>query len=455
MLSATREAFTMSRDGTWPRVMSRLGRFRTPYVAILVIGAIVCVVAAIGVVDFLAYISSSGYLFVLFWSNLAMVRLRKRHPELKRPFRVPLYPLTPYLAAAVCVGIIAFSQWRALLFGAGVLVASGIFHYVYRSVAAKSASEKTIKPPKTDRVLVPVANPRTAESLVHLAGMLAQASEDTSICVLTIMPTSPRLPKGVASRLVDRLGARQRALLSHLSEEARRRNVPLYTKMRAVPTVTEGILEEVETHGAVKLVFMGWPGPLDAKALAENPVKVVLQKAPTNVAVLLDRGLGAVRRILVPVGGGPHSRLAVRLAYEIAEQEGAEITTLRCLCGVTEIEEMEDGLLLLRDIIEDELGAVSPRIATRVAQAASVPEGILAETVRERYDLMVVGASEEWALRTRLFGSVDDWIVDQVQCSVLLIRAHEPAPISWIRRQAKRMEKPRDVSGRLNQPTPP
>jgi len=211
--------------------------------------------------------------------------------------------------------------------------------------------------------------------------------------------------------------------------------------MRVVSRVSEGILEEVQTHGAVKLVLMGWPGPLDGKALAENPVKVVLQKAPTNVAVLLDRGLGAVRRILVPVGGGPHSRLAVRLAYEIAEQERAEITTLRCLCDVTDTEEMEDGLLLLHDIIEDELGTVSPRIATKVIQTASVPEGILAETERERYDLMVMGASEEWALRTRLFGSVDDWIVDQVHCSVLLIRAHEPAPISWIRRQAKRVER--------------
>jgi len=166
-----------------------------------------------------------------------------------------------------------------------------------------------------------------------------------------------------------------------------------------------------------------------------------LQRAPTNVAVLLDRGLGSVRRVLVPVGGGPHSRLAVRLAYEIAEQERAEITTLRCLCDVTDTEEMEDGLLLLHDIIEDELGTVSPRIATKVIQTASVPEGILAETERERYDLMVMGASEEWALRTRLFGSVDDWIVDQVHCSVLLIRAHEPAPISWIRRQAKRVER--------------
>ncbi len=50
---------------------------------------------------------------------------------------------------------------------------------------------------------------------------------------------------------------------------------------------------------------MGWPGPLNGRPLADNPVKVALQKARTNVAVVLDRGLGEPKRILVPVGGSP------------------------------------------------------------------------------------------------------------------------------------------------------
>jgi nucleotide-binding universal stress UspA family protein len=441
MLSATREAFTMSRDGAWPRVLSRLGRFRTPYVAILAIGAIIALIAAIELVDFLAYISSSGYLFVLFWSNLAMVRLRRMYPDVKRPFRAPLFPLTAYTASAVCVLIIAFSEWQALLFGAGVLAACAVFYGVSRSLARRAASETKAAGSGVDRILVPVANPRTAESLVRIAGILAQASEDTSLCILTVVRASARLAQGFATPLLTRLSLRQRALLSHLSEEAQQRNLALYTKMRAAPTVSQGILEEVSGRGEVKLIFMGWPGPLDATTLADNPVKVVLQRASTNVAVLLDRGLRDVRQVLVPVGGGPHSRMAVRLAYEIAEQQGAEVTVLRCLCGPEDTEEMEDQLLLLREIVEEELGVASSRVATRVARASSVPEGILDETARHRYDLVTVGASEEWVSKTRLFGSVDDWVADRAPCSVLLVRAHEPAPIAWIRRQAKKMER--------------
>jgi len=97
-------------------------------------------------------------------------------------------------------------------------------------------------------------------------------------------------------------------------------------------------------------------------------------------------------------------------------------------------------MLLLREIIEDELGNIPSRMRTRVAQADSVPQGILAEATRQPYDLVVIGASEEWASSARLFGSVDDQIVDQVPCSVLLVRHHEPTTISWLRRQSKRIQ---------------
>ncbi len=156
---------------------------------------------------------------------------------------------------------------------------------------------------------------------------------------------------------------------------------------------------------------------------------------------MLDRGLKGVRRILVPIGGGPHSRLAIRLAFEIAEQEGAQITALRFLPRAVGAEDTLDEMLLLREIIEDELGSVPSRMTTRVAQADPVMEGILAEATRQPYDLIVIGASEEWASPMRLFGSVDDQIAYKVSCSVLLVRRHEPTTISWLRRQSKRMKR--------------
>jgi len=290
-----------------------------------------------------------------------------------------------------------------------------------------------------DRILVPVANPKTARKLVHLASILAQASEDTSVCVLTIALAAPasRVPAG---RKDEPAGVRQREMLKQIVWYAQSRNVPLYTKTRIAAGISHGILDEAERRGDVKLILMGWPGPLNAQTLSHNPANEVLKAARTNFAVLLDRGLERVRHILVPIGGGPHSRLALRLAYEIAEQEDAQITALRMFSAPVEAEEAEDRLLLLREIVEDELGSFPARITPRIAEAASVPEGILAEAGRQSYDLLVVGASEEWADPARLFGSVDDWVAQKVSSSVLLVRRYEPVIVSWLRRQAKKLD---------------
>jgi nucleotide-binding universal stress UspA family protein len=281
---------------------------------------------------------------------------------------------------------------------------------------------------------VAASNPRTAVSLVRLSTLLAKAVEDGSVCVLTVVPVSPTLPPERAARLVASLsGGPIKGLLDEIREEARRKHVPLYTRLNPAPSAAEGILSEVKDN--VRLLLMGWPGPLDPSG-GENPVKVVLQKARTNVAVLFDRGLGQVRHVLVPVGGGPHSRLAVRLAFEIAEHEGAQMTVLNCICESCEGEELEDRMLHLREIVEDELGSLPPQVTLRLSSADTVSGGILEACAQQRYDLIVVGAAVEWVARTRLFGEVDDCVAEEARCSVLLVRRYEPAVISWLRHRA-------------------
>jgi len=90
--------------------------------------------------------------------------------------------------------------------------------------------------------------------------------------------------------------------------------------------------------------------------------------------------------------------------------------------------------------VAEELGEIPLRVSTRLAPAKSVVAGVLDETKRQPYDLLVMGASEEYGSGTRLFGSVDDWIIEHVEnCSVLLTRHYEPVAIHWLRRRIKRI----------------
>lgn len=440
MLSATREAFTLGRDGVWPRMFSKLSRFRTPHVAILIIGGLSALVAGIGLVDFLSYISSSGYLFVLFWGSLSMIRLRKLYPDIERPFKAPFFPLTPYLAGATCLLIIAFADWRALAFGGGILALFTVAFYAAPPLIRAAQERLKAAEPEDDLILVAAGNPQTIKSLVHLASIVAQASDDAYVCVMSVIAAGQELPLESAQRLARQLKPQQQSFMRQIAVSASAQNVALYSKVRAANSVAEGILDEIETRRNIKLLLAGWPGPLTNIQLAENPVKIAMQKARTNIAVLLDRGLDEVNRILVPVGGGGHSRLALRLANEISMADDARITALRLLTEPMDEEEIEDQNLHLAEIVEEALQEVPENFDLQVVQAESVQEGILVETKRLSYDLIVLGASEEWSLDTRLFGTIDDWVAERAPCSVLLCRRYEPVTLAWLRYQVKVLE---------------
>ena len=440
MLSATREAFTLSRDGAWPKVFSRLSRLRTPFAAIILVGVVSVLITAVGLVDFLSYISSSGYLFVLFWASLAMIRLRKKFPEMHRPFKAPFFPLTAYMAAGTGFLIIAFTEKRALLFGAALLSVLAAAYYIAPMVERWFKARATEATVDENLILIAAANPQTIKSLVHLAAIVAEASEDTYVCMTSVITPAPGDSLENTRQLARHLKPQRESLLTQIIREANAQNVALYTKVRAAPSIAEGILQESEHHRNIRLLLTGWPDALNQQTLGDNPVKIALQKARTNVAVLLDRGLDEVNHILVPVGGGIHSRMAIRLANETAMADIARVTALRLLTEHVEEDEVEDQTLYLAEIIEDALGYVPPNFELRVVQATAVAEGILAEANRQPYDLIVLGASEEWSLDTRLFGTIDDWVAKQAPCSIILCRRYEPIAMAWLRYQVKMIE---------------
>lgn len=440
MLSATREALTLSRDGLWPRFLSRLGTLRTPYAASLTIGAIVGLVTLIGLVDFLSYISSSGYLFVVFWATLAMFKLRRDRPHLARPFRVPWYPLTPIVALLSCVFIIAFTEVRPLLFGGAVLFFLTCA-FVLRKPLGRLAAVNLHTGAVRDRILVPVANPSTAQGLARLATLLVQNNPDLTVCILSVVPTARVIVSDAAKRLLGRLARAQSTLLQQVTQEMRMNNVAVSTKQIVSRSIADGILAEVHHSRRDRLILMGWPGPLTPDRVHSNPVTRVLHEARAPVAVFLNRNLGAIRRILVPIGGGPHSRLAVRLAYELADASGAEVTALRCHCAEGDSEDdLYDDLMLLREIIEAELGEVPKRIKVKAIRVPTVAVGIQCEIAEYHYDLVVIGAAVLYNPQVELFGAVADRIAAEVPTSVLLVRRYEAPGITWIRRQVKHLE---------------
>ena len=131
--------------------------------------------------------------------------------------------------------------------------------------------------------------------------------------------------------------------------------------------------------------------------------------------------------------------MALRLAWDVVRASGGTLTLTRIFPEPEDVCEVEFDVL--HQMVEDELGHVPDEIHFRLKCHESVSDGILEEATESEgdYDLIVIGASEEWFLRDLLFGSIPDRVANNVSCSVLMVRRYEPAPVSWFRRAMKRV----------------
>ncbi len=98
LLGQSRVFYSMSRDGLlwkWAGVIHP--RFRTPWISNLVVGAIVAFMPALLPIDKLSELVNMGTLLAFAIVCAGVWILRRRNPDLHRPFRTPWVPLVPIL----------------------------------------------------------------------------------------------------------------------------------------------------------------------------------------------------------------------------------------------------------------------------------------------------------------------------------------------------------------------
>ena len=179
--ASSRVLFALGRDGHFPPIFARLHhRYRTPHIALFLCAALVTVLGALGVVRFLAAASSFGYLVAIGIVNYTAIALWKRMPNLRRPFEVALYPLTPILGMVACWFFVPALEPQSLLLGGGLTFVGGV---IYLGSAENRAELKGVR------------------SYVHRIRLRIQASRRPDMQVLII--GGGQLGGSIADRLLS------------------------------------------------------------------------------------------------------------------------------------------------------------------------------------------------------------------------------------------------------------
>jgi len=99
----TRIFYTMARDGLMPAMFGKVHpRFQTPWINTILVGAIIGLVAATTPIDVLGDLVSLGTLCAFAIICFSVLYLRRKEPNLPRPFTVPFSPYFPILGILFC-----------------------------------------------------------------------------------------------------------------------------------------------------------------------------------------------------------------------------------------------------------------------------------------------------------------------------------------------------------------
>ncbi len=333
MLGLSRLAYSLSLNRQIPSALGRLHPTRsTPYVVIVLAAILAILLVLPQDLDLLVGIYAFGSLLGLTIAHAAVVRLRFKEPDKRRPYRIPLsvpvgaasLPLPAVLGALLAglawISVVIFHS-GARYVGVGWMVFGVAFYVIYRVSQEKPvrtrvtvpelALRQTARPAEISygSILVPLMGSPLDDDIIQTAGRLAgeqhedfDSEEGAVVEVLWIfevpmsLPIDARLPEGqlerarAALRRAKAVGEeydgvevatatiRTRSAGSAIVDEARRRGV------EAIVLAAE---EPSRIRGGARLGGRGGPrdnfvGEVTKYVVAKAHCPVILTAPPTD-----------------------------------------------------------------------------------------------------------------------------------------------------------------------------
>jgi amino acid transporter len=127
LLGYSRIPYAAAESGYFFRVFGRLHPTKGfPYISLLVLGAISIVAGFFSLGTVIDALIVTRILVQFMGQIVGLILLRRRAPDMARPYRMWLYPLPALVALVGWIFVFATTQPRVILFGVGVLALGGL-----------------------------------------------------------------------------------------------------------------------------------------------------------------------------------------------------------------------------------------------------------------------------------------------------------------------------------------
>jgi amino acid transporter/nucleotide-binding universal stress UspA family protein len=427
ILASSRVAFSMGRDKMLPVSLASIHETRrTPHIAVAVTGAIMVVMAILFPIHIIGSAASVMFLLTFALVNLSLISLRRKFPEVKAGFRVPLYPLTPVVAIVLNLALAFyqynFDAWSWYIAIAWLLIGLFIYFAYFEKVAAPEmpqvleVGQENRNGEHDYRILIPLHNPDHVIPLMKLAAPIAKA-RNGEIVVLGVIDVPQNLPIHEGMRFVHH----KTPLLKEAVQYGNSVQVPTRSAIRIAHRVYDGILRTAEEEKA-SLILMGWKGYTTTKdrIIGEVTDKVV-HHTPCDLITVKLTGDLSLDKILVPTAGGFHAQLAAQFVSIYQGEYRSDVTSCYVVPrGASQEQRDQAREWIEKTIQETELGSSAKRT---IIEANKVASG-LARTAGE-YDLIVLGVSEEGLFSNVIFGEIAEKVARYSRSPVMIVKRYE------------------------------
>ena len=254
-------------------------------------------------------------------------------------------------------------------------------------------------------ILVPLANPNTAEGLLRLAWAFAE-SEACKIIALHVLVGN----LDHESEWLDEI----EPVIHRLQEKG----APVEFQTQNAISISRGILDAAGESGT-DLIVLGIKKSVRGHVELGTVVQNILATAPSKV--LVHRPIHSDEppmRIVVPVDGSPQAKSAARVGAALAHHHGVSMTAIH---AQTDDHPRWAGLGRIEESVEDIPSEVS--VKRQLVTASDPASGILARL--DDNDLLVLGYTPRSAFERWLFGNFPRTMLDKAPCPTVLVSPYE------------------------------